>query len=94
MRLIDTINHFIHDLEADLESISWEIQEETNFECNSIDFLSEEYDVKQEHLNNLKKIKIMIKQDPIQQILSDPHDDLNEKIANALQESEEIWSNE
>jgi len=32
--------------------------------------------------------------DPIQQILDDPEDTLNEKIANALRESEEIWSNE
>lgn len=60
MRLIDTLNHFINDLEADLESISWEIREESNFEINSIDYLSEDYDEKQKHLNNLKQIKIII----------------------------------
>ena len=94
MRLIDTLNHFINELEADLESISWEIQEETNYEDNCIDYLTEEYDEKEKHLNNLKQIKLIIKINPIQQILNDPHDDLNEKIANALRESEEIWSNE
>lgn len=94
MRLIDTINHFIHELEGDLESISWEIREESNFEHNAIDYLSGEYDEKEKHLNNLKQIKLIIKINPIQQILNDPHDDLNEKIANALRESEEIWSNE
>lgn len=61
MRLIDTLNHFINELEVDLESISWEIREETNYEDNCIDYLTEEYDEKEKHLNNLKQIKIIIK---------------------------------
>lgn len=61
MRLIDTLNHFINELEADLESISWEIREETNYEDNCIEYLTEEYDEKEKHLNNLKQIKIIIK---------------------------------
>lgn len=60
MTLIETLNHFINDLEADLESISWEIREETNFEDNCVDYLTEEYDEKQEHLKNLKQIKTII----------------------------------
>jgi hypothetical protein len=60
MTLIDTLNHFINDLEADLESISWEIREETNFEDNCVDYLTEEYDEKELHLNNLKQIKTII----------------------------------
>lgn len=60
MTLIDTLNHFINDLEADLETISWEIREETNYEDNCIDYLTEEYDEKELHLNNLKQIKTII----------------------------------
>jgi len=60
MTLIDTLNHFINDLESDLESISWEIREETNFEDNCVDYLTEEYDEKELHLNNLKQIKTII----------------------------------
>lgn len=60
MTLIGTLNHFINDLEADLETISWEIREETNYEDNCIDYLTEEYDEKEKHLNNLKQIKTII----------------------------------
>jgi hypothetical protein len=90
MNLIDTLDFFIESLEGDLEGISWQIREETNFEDNSIDFLSEQYDSTEEHLNNLIKIKSIIKcheNDPIQMILNDPDDSLCEKIANAMQQA-------
>jgi len=64
MTLIQTLNHFINDLEADLESISWEIREEMNYEDNCIDYLTEEYDEKEKHLNNLKQIKTIIEANP------------------------------
>ena len=58
--LIDTIDWFIDELEGDLECLSWEIREETNFEDNSIDWLSEQYDEKEKHLENLKRIKSIL----------------------------------
>jgi hypothetical protein len=62
MTILDTINWFIDELEGDLECLSWEIREETNFEDNSIDWLSEQYDEKEKHLNNLQEIKNIIMQ--------------------------------
>ena len=60
--LIETINMFIEELEGDLEDLSWQIREETNFADNSIDYLSNEWDEKAKHLENLKKIKSIINQ--------------------------------
>ncbi len=56
MTKVETIQFFINQIEGDLEDISWQIREETNYEDNSIDYLSEEYDEKKEHLENLKSI--------------------------------------
>ena len=61
MNLLDTINYFIREQEGQLESLSWEIHEETNFEDNLVDRLSEEYDYHKEHLENLKVIRGIIK---------------------------------
>ena len=47
---------FIEQLESEMEELSWEIREETNFEYNSVDDLSDYYDQKKEHLDNLKSI--------------------------------------
>jgi hypothetical protein len=58
--LIDTIEYFIPQLEGDLEDLSWQIREETNFEDNSIDWLSDEWDEKAKHLENLKQIKSIV----------------------------------
>ena len=58
--LIDTIDYFIREQEAELESISWEIREETNYEDNLVDRLSEDYDFHKEHLENLKTIRDLI----------------------------------
>jgi hypothetical protein len=60
MDLIDTIDKFIQQCEGDLEDLSWQIREETNFEDNSLDWLSEEWDTVAEHLENLQKIKSII----------------------------------
>jgi len=56
MTKVETIQFFINQIEGDLEDISSQIREETNYEDNSIDYLSEEYDEKKEHLENLKSI--------------------------------------
>lgn len=58
--LIDTIDFFIQEQEAELESLSWEIREETNYEDNLVDRLSEDYDFHKEHLKNLKTIRDLI----------------------------------
>jgi len=58
--LIDTIDYFIREQEAELESISWEIREETSYEDNLVDRLSEDYDFHKEHLENLKNIRDLI----------------------------------
>jgi len=60
--MIETINYFIDYCEGELEGLAWEIQEETNFEDNAIDFLSEQYDTVKERLDDLKKIKSILKQ--------------------------------
>jgi hypothetical protein len=60
MTLFDTLNHYIRETEADLEGLSLEIREETNFEPNCVDSLSEMYDTVAENLKNLKEIKQII----------------------------------
>ena len=60
MNLLDTIDYFIREQEAQLESLSLEIREETNFEDNLVDRLSEDYDYHDEHLKNLKVIRELI----------------------------------
>jgi predicted RND superfamily exporter protein len=60
----DTLDFFIKELEGDLESLSLEIREETNFDDEvhkqMMDHLSEEWDEKNEHLQNLKQIKELL----------------------------------
>lgn len=60
MNLLSTIDMFIEELEADLEEISWQIKEETNYEDNSVDYLSDIYDDKEQHLNNLKEVRRLL----------------------------------
>ena len=60
MTLLSTIDMFIEELEADLEEISWDIKEETNYEDNSLDYLSDLYDDKEQHLQNLKEIRRLL----------------------------------
>jgi hypothetical protein len=56
MTQTETIQMFIEQLESEMEDLSWQIREETNFEDNSVDDLSDYYDQKKEHLDNLKSI--------------------------------------
>jgi hypothetical protein len=56
MTQTETIQMFIEQVEGDMEELSWQIREETNFEENSVDELSDYYDEKKEHLDNLKSI--------------------------------------
>ena len=57
MNLLETIDYFMNDTAAQMESLSWEIREETNFEHNALECLCEEYDFNQLLHNNLLKIK-------------------------------------
>ena len=67
MNPLNTLNHLIEELEADLEDISREIIETTNYETIHIsqDMLRDsvilqlnyEWDEKKQHLDNLKQIK-------------------------------------
>ena len=56
----ETIDFFIKELESDLESLSLEIREETNFDDDvhkeMMNHLTEEWDEKNEHLRNLRHI--------------------------------------
>jgi hypothetical protein len=57
--LIETVQMFINELQADLELISGEIREATYWEdCHeTVQWLSESWDDKDLHLKNLIKVK-------------------------------------
>jgi hypothetical protein len=67
MMPLNTLNHLIEELEADLEDISREIIETTNYETihisqdmlrdSVISQLNYEWDEKKQHLDNLRQIK-------------------------------------
>jgi NAD-dependent DNA ligase len=82
MTLLETIQYFLTETAADMDGLSWEIREETNFEDNNIEHLTECYDFNKELYDNLKQIKLMIEEkDPVKQILNDPNDELDRLIA-------------
>ena len=60
MTLLETLEYFITETAADMDGLSWEIREETNFEDNNIDHLTECYDFNKELYDNLKQIKSII----------------------------------
>ena len=60
MTLLETLDYFLTETSADLEGLSWEIREETNYEDNNVDSLSEIYDFNKELYDNLKLIKSII----------------------------------
>jgi hypothetical protein len=60
MTLIDTLEYFLTETAADMESLSLEIREETNFEDNNVEGLSEIYDFNKELYDNLQQIKSII----------------------------------
>jgi hypothetical protein len=67
MTPLNTLNHLIEEFEADLEDISREIVETTNYETihisqdmlrdSVISQLNYEWDEKKQHLDNLRQIK-------------------------------------
>lgn len=61
MSLIDTLNHFIQDQEGHLQCIEWDIREETNQEEPDLDWYCKEYDRTKERIEDLQKIKSIIK---------------------------------
>lgn len=60
MTLLETLEYFITETAADMDGLSWEIREETNFEDNNIEHLTECYDFNKELYDNLKQIKSII----------------------------------
>ena len=60
MTLLETLDYFLTETAADLEGLSWEIREETNYEDNNVDGLGEIYDFNKELYDNLKQIKSII----------------------------------
>ena len=60
MTLLETLEYFLTETAADMESLSWEIREETNFEDNNVEGLSKIYDFNKELYDNLKQIKSVI----------------------------------
>ena len=80
MTLLETLEYFLTDTAADMEGLSWEIREATNYENSNIENLTECFDFNQKLYDNLKQIKLMIEEkDPVKQILNDPDDELIEK---------------
>jgi len=81
MTLLETIQYFLTETAADMDGLSWEIREETNFEDNNIEHLTECYDFEKQLYDNLKQIKLMIEEkDPVKQIINDPNDELIENV--------------
>ena len=62
MTLLQTLEYFLTETSADMQGLSWEIREETNYEDNVVDGLSEIYDFNKELYDNLKQIKFIIEQ--------------------------------
>jgi hypothetical protein len=60
MTLLETLDYFLTETAADMEGLSWEIREETNFENNALDYLSECYDFNKALYDNLKQIKSIV----------------------------------
>ena len=60
MTLLETLEYFLTETAADMDGLSWEIREETNFEDNNIEYLTECYDFNKQLYDNLKQIKSII----------------------------------
>lgn len=60
MNLLQTLDYFMDETGAYMEELSWEIREETNYEDNNTESLSEEYDFNQQLYDNLLKIKSIV----------------------------------
>jgi len=61
MSMIDTLNYYIEQAEADLQGLEWDIREETNYEGDAhqlmMDDLCESYDIVKQQLEDLQLIK-------------------------------------
>ena len=60
MNLLQTLEYYLNETAAYMEELSWEIREETNYEDNNTESLSEEYDFNQQLHDNLHKIKSIV----------------------------------
>ena len=60
MTLLETLEYFLTETAADMDGLSWEIREETNFEDNNIEHLTECYDFNKQLYYNLEQIKSII----------------------------------
>ena len=60
MTLLETLDYYLNETSAYMEELSWEIREETNYEDNNVESLSDEYDFNQQLHDNLQKIKSAI----------------------------------
>ena len=60
MTLLETLEYFLTETAADMDSLSLEIREETNYEYNSTEYLAEVYDFNKELYDNLQQIKSVI----------------------------------
>jgi phytoene dehydrogenase-like protein len=89
MTLFDTLDHYISEVEADLEGLAIEIREETNFEDNAIEYLSEMYDTVKEHRDNLFKIKSELKR--LQRYDDEISKEMPEDYKDWWQNSKEEW---
>ena len=48
MTLLETLDYYLNETSAYMNELSWEIREETNYEDNNVDGLSEIYDFNKE----------------------------------------------
>lgn len=62
MTLLETLEYFLTETAANMDDLSWEIREETNFEDNNIEHLTECCDFNKELYDNLKQIKSIIEE--------------------------------
>ena len=60
MNLLETLDYFLTETAADMEGLSWEIREETNYEDSDTEYLAEVYDFNKSLYDNLKQIKSII----------------------------------
>ena len=60
MSLLDTLNYLIQDQQGHLQCLEWDIREETNQENPDLDWYCEEYDITEQRIEDLQKIKSII----------------------------------
>ena len=60
MTLLETLDYFLTETAADMEGLSWEIREATNYEDSDTEYLDECYDFNKALYDNLKQIKSIV----------------------------------